>query len=301
MAQLNASTVYGDLTVTGTANVINTIKGEPIDTMLKIEDKLYNGVDLTVKFANEISNFSSAWTWIKSRITNNNYEGIHVCDYIPFTANDTLTSWTMNAQVAGINTYTNSNYNPTVYNHIDFICKECWPKLSWTVDGTTYYTKWNLTNNNNGNSTTQSPWKASNLYNVLNNRIYNYLPAELRNVIIEKGFLVSYRYSASGLLTEDNTWDWGTIGKLWCPTEVEVYGCKVWNNSGFSVGTSIQYPIFANRSKIRVVNGSRCNWWLLTPRGGSSTSACIVNNTGDADYTSASYPSLYAPVCFRIS
>lgn len=111
MAQLNASTIYGDLTVTGTANVINTIKGEPIDTMLKIEDKLYDDVDLTAKFADEISNFSSAWDWIKSRIVNNNYEGIHVCDYIPFTANDTLTSWTMNAQVAGINTYTNSNYS----------------------------------------------------------------------------------------------------------------------------------------------------------------------------------------------
>jgi hypothetical protein len=46
-------------------------------------DRLYEGVDLSVKFAAEIAGYSSVWAWIQARIQSANFTGIHVGDYIP--------------------------------------------------------------------------------------------------------------------------------------------------------------------------------------------------------------------------
>ena len=93
-------------------------------TMQTLDPALYDGVDLTVKFAAEIARApysGNAWAWIKARITAGNFAGIRICDYIPFVADGK----TFNAQVAGINTY-KSYGDQQVGNHIDFICKELW-------------------------------------------------------------------------------------------------------------------------------------------------------------------------------
>ena len=234
------------------------------DYDLRLEPTLYQGVDLTVKFASEIADFSGdPWAWIKDRINNVNYSDLHIGDYIPFETNDGVGhQYTHEAQIAGIDTYYETNYPTVCPHHIDFITRDCYPIRSWTVGGTTYTTVWNTTNNNNGNSSEQSPWKASYLCNLLNNVMFNYLPSNLRSRIINKDWLLEYRYSASGTLTDSNTWAWGTLGKMWLPTETEVCGACVWGTRGYSVGTSIQYPIFANRSKIKHAgkNGGRCGW-----------------------------------------
>ena len=52
-------------------------------------DRTYPGVDLTVKFADEIKNYSDEWAWIKARKTAGNYAGLHVGDYIPITVSYT--------------------------------------------------------------------------------------------------------------------------------------------------------------------------------------------------------------------
>ena len=281
-------------------------------------DAYYQGVDLTSKFASEIATSpynGNPWAWIKARIQAANFTGIHTNDYIPFTTTNNVT---LRACVAGINTY--KGYGDTaVGNHIDFICRELWPTLHVA----------NKVNFNNGTASQQFPWLASDLYHFINSLsgtvpnaatvgggdgeavdytaggIYYYLPQNLKNVIVEKRFRLAKRYSASGLLEDDNGWDWVNLGKLWLPDEVEVYGIPAWGGkSGYSVGGSaVQYPIFIgnvqNRCKLR--SGSRCNWWLLSPSAGNSTYWCYVTNHGSATNTAASSTSVAAPVCFRVS
>lgn len=89
---------------------------------LGIPMAVYPGVDLTVKFADEIANYTDEWAWIHARIQAGDYAGININDYIPVVANGD----TFKARVMGINTYT--GYGDTeVGNHIDWIFEELWP------------------------------------------------------------------------------------------------------------------------------------------------------------------------------
>ena len=309
-------TVPVDSELSGTS--VNAIQNKVITAEMYVSDKIHNriyeGANLAEKFASEIAaSFynGDVWTWIKARITAENFTGIRVGDYIPFTTTNGIT---LNAQIAGINTYKNYGDTP-VRAHIDFICKELWGTLHPI----------NKVNYNNGTTNQNHPWLASDLYLYLNSLsgivpngtavnpettevdyttdgVYYYLPEALKNVIIEKRFFLPKRYSASGLLTDDNQWGWANIGKLWLPDECEVYGTPIWGGKGFSAGGSgLQYPLFAgNMNRVKFRNGSRSNWWLLSPYSGNSSTWCGVLHTGDCNGSYASNGSIAAPVCFRV-
>lgn len=291
-------------------------------------DRYYEGQNLTVKWADEIAASpynGDAWAWIRARIRAGNYLGIHVKDYIPFKTKNNVS---LKAEVAGINTYT--NYGDTaVGKHIDFICRELWPTNH----------VFNKVNYNNGVpaftpegaeeqiEAQEYPWLASDLYHYVNSLagyvpneakvnpamvavdytedgIYYQLPDALKAVIVEKCMLLSKRFSASGLINDDNGWGWTNIGKLWLPTEWEVYGGPVWGTKGgYGLGgTAVQYPIFAhNMNRLKYKNGSRNSWWLLSTYSGNSASWCNVGGTGHANNNSAAHTYIAAPVCFRIS
>ena len=134
-----------------------------------------------------------------------------------------------------------------------------------------------------------------------NDGIYHYLPDWLKNVIIEKHFLLNKRYSASGVLSDENGWGWTNIGKIWFPTEVEVYGFPVWGSKGgYGLGGSIQYPLFmGNMRRLKKRNGGRYGWWVLSPSANSSRWG-YVSGAGGAEYTLTPSGWVAAPVCFRI-
>ena len=281
------------------------------ETAAKLIDRIYQGVDLTVKFAAEIANYSDEWAWIKARITAGNFTGIHIGDIIPVTMTN---GFTFNAQVAGINTY--KSYGDTaVGDHIDFISKEIYSSLH-PINKTDY---------NNGTAAQQFPWLASDMYHWLNSLsgdvpngsgadpatvtvdytsdgVYNYLPAALKAAIIEKRIMSPVRYSANTLLNDDNSWGWINIGKLWLPDEIEVCGRPMWGGkSGYSIGSGVQYPIFANNmNRIKLNGGGRGNWWLLMPSSGNSSLWCHVHSNGQCDnyFTSALW--IGVPICFRV-
>jgi len=284
-----------------------------------ILNRIYPGVDLTVKFADEIAAapFSgNVWAWIQARIQAGNFAGLLVGDFIPFTigANVIL------AEIAGINTYT--RYGDTeVPNHIDFISRDLFPDTR----------QFNRANYNNGTTVSPSPWLASDLFawlNGLQQQVPNaaaanpalitadyrttgllpQLPAALRAVIVQKRALLPTRFTAGALLLDDNSWAWNNAGLLWIPSEMEVYGANGWGsltpaNPGFSTGGFVQYPIFANNMKRVKGNGNagaRARWWLLSARGSSSAFFARVNGHGDASSSSAS-AAHRVPVCFRIA
>lgn len=275
-------------------------------------DQTYVGQDLTVKFADEIKGYSDEWAWMKARKNNGDYKGLHVGDYIPITCSN---GYVLKAQIAGINTYTGYG-DPLVGNHIDFICKELWndPHVM------------NKVNYNNGNANSPSPFLASDLNYWLNSMsgtvpnstsdaavttevdyttdgVLYYLPDKLKNQIVPKMILSPSRYTAGQVLTNDNSWAWQSTGKLWIPSEVEVYGAPCWGDSGYGAGGFVQYPLFAynmNRAKLRCTNKDRCTWWLLSARAGNSTYFEYVGGNGNCGNNSATTTWIAAPVCFRI-
>ena len=271
----------------------------------------YQGEALTDLYANEIqADYDNPWQWITARTAADNFSGINVADFIP----TTIKTYSLNPQIAGIKTYT--GYGDTaVGKHIDWISKELYPELHAI----------NKVNYNNGTADQNHAWLASDAYLYVNSLagnvpngtalnpetvavdytadgIYYYLPQQLKNVIIEKRFLLPKRYSASGLLTEDNQWAWVNIGKLWFPDECEVYGMPVWGGKGgYSLGGSgLQYPIFAgNMNRLKYRNGSRNSWWLLSPYEGSFSNWCNAYNYGHCSRDGASDAHIGCPVCFR--
>ena len=331
----------------------------------------YDGVDLVTKFADEISGYTDPGAWIRARIRANNFDGIHVNDYIQFTTTNGLS---FKARVAGIDPYYEYG-DSAVGHHIDFICEELWPTLKpinsanynngliptenvtsdgtetqyvltkpmhgvakvtfsgtgltgWTYDKDTYTLTFSsapaagtMVVTGTGS---EYPWLSSDAYlyvnslaghvangtglnpaikrvDYSNDGIYHYLPDWLKAVIIEKRFLLNKRYSASGVLSDENDWGWVNIGKLWFPTEAEVYGCPVWGSKGgYGLGGSIQYPLFmGNMRRLKKRNGSRYSWWLLSPYPGTAD-WCNVHNNGAAGYNVASNVWIATPVCFRV-
>lgn len=245
----------------------------------KMADRLYTGVELPYKFSE-----------IKSMLATQSVElgNIHVSDYIPLTL---TTGEICDMQIAGIDTYYNTT-DQAIPHHIDFISKDC---LTTTV-------QWNTTNKNNAAASGGYPWLESNLYSWLNNTVLNYIPTDVKNLIANKRFLLEQR--SGGSTTESTGWGWQDIGKLWVPTEFEVFGTVVWVTKGYSAMQSVQYPIFANNWLARIKGagrgGSRAWWWELSARGGDTTGCCHVGNYGNARYVTASAAGR-APLCFRIT
>ena len=294
-----------------------SLEGKAAFAAEQIANRVYPGADLTVKYAAEIAAEpynGNVWAWIKARIQAADYTGLHIGDYIPFVAGGN----TIKAEIGGIDTY--YNYGDTaVGHHIDFISRDCWPDAH----------VFNKANYNNGTSVSPHPWLASDLYAWLNSLamqvpnaatanpamvavdysatgVYNKLPAELKAVIVQKRLLLPSRYTAGSLLIDDNSWAWADAGKLWVPSEIEVYGCEHWGSkNGYSSGGFQQYPIFANNMK-RVKGagdgGDRASWWLLSAGGGNSAAFAYVSGYGGGgSYYSASGTLIRAPLCFRIA
>lgn len=288
------------------------VVGEKLAEQAPIDSTVYQGVDLTVKFANEIKNYSDEWAWIKARITASNYTGLHVCDYIPITCNN---GYKLNAQIAGMNTYT-GYADQEVGTHIDFICKELWEDRHVM----------NKVDYNNGNANSPNPFLASDLNYWLNSMsgavpnsktdpavttevdytvggVLYYLPDKLKNQIVPKSIMLPSRYTAGQVLKNDNSWSWQSTGKLWIPSEVEVYGMTCWGNSGYGAGRFVQYPIFIgnmNRAKKRCSSKEHNYWWLLSTYASSPAYFTSVGSSGFCGNAAAPTTWVAAPVCFRI-
>lgn len=241
----------------------------------------YQGVEIT-----------DSWETIQKNIKAGDFKNYRVGDYKTIHLTDT--NEIVRPQIAGIDTYYRTT-NVELGHHIDWISKDC-------IEG---YYQWNTENNNNGTSTERSPYMNSSIRTYLNNTVFSKLPTDLQKVIVDKKILMELRYSSDTTkINDSNSWDWREIGKLWLPTEYEVFGSTVWGTKGWSAGQSIQYPLFANNWLRRIKGngdgGGRCTWWLCTVASEDSTRCCFVGYAGYAIYNLAS-ASYGVPVCFRIS
>lgn len=276
------------------SNLTTTDKSSVVAAINEVNSN-YEGVDLTVKFANEISSYSNEWEWIQARLNDHNVRDLHVGDYIPINiaANGGIAAETHKAEIAGINTYrrTGDDGHEVGY-HIDWITRDCY---SGTV-------QFNTSNNNNGNVSNSSPFLASNLKSWLDGTLYGLLDTKLKAVIKAKRILAPYRYQSGETLTDDNSWGWQDFDKLWVPLETEIFDCPVWSTKGFGNGQAVQYPIFANSYEHRIKGagpgGARATWWAASAPSGDLTSVVSVSYNGASNSYGASY-AVCVPVCFR--
>lgn len=252
------------------------------DSYVRTEPWLYEG--------RELSEYS--WADLQAMCEDGNFKDIRVGDYKTITL---TTGEVVQMQIAGIDTYIHQY--PEISHHIDWISINC---LNGSI-------KWNESEDkNNGSSEKLCPWLSSFLYLHLNEIIYNYLPDDIKTLIVQKISLIEGRYSDSGTLVDSNSIHWEYIGKLWIPSEYEVYGSIVWGTKGYSCGMGVQYPLFANNLKHRIkYKGSsdlnRCTWWLINPASGYSTQCCCVNSGGYPDLHNATADYISVPLCFRFS
>lgn len=268
------------------------------EALNKQSNQIHEGVNLVEKFKKEIRNFSDEWAWIKDRIEKNNYQGLHVGDYIPLVLNN-AGSEQFEMQIAGIDTYTNTNDTPNIVHHIDFISRNCM-KIGY---------QWNKSQSNNGKSSSNiNPYTSSDIFDTLLHFFEsNSFPQNVKSVIRKKVMLAEGRFDSSGkkqLVNNSNNRTIVNVGPLWLPTEYEVFGSCIWGTPGWSVGSAIQYPIFANNAKSRIKkegnDGTRREWWLATAAANETHMACHVGYLGYPDYGDVMTPH-FVPLCFRIA
>ena len=240
---------------------------------------------------------TESWASLQARSKAGNFKGIYIGDYKTITL---TTGETVVMEVAGIDTYHRCG-DIEIGHHIDFISRDC-------LAGTKVF---NDTNNNNGTAAEPNPWRASKLFQTLNDEtagVFATLPAELKPCIMEKRALLENRYSAAGTLESSTGWGWNNMGKLWLPTEAEVFGNTFWSDgdAGWTGGggCNLQYPIFCGSAK-HIIKGAgnggvRCVWWEASARRQSSGIVCVVGYNGYAGNYWASTAGFYVPLCFRI-
>ena len=262
---------------------------------LDMYNNRYEGVNLCVKFAHEIKNFSNEWAWIIDRINNFNFTGIANCDYLPLTFDGQL----LNMQVNIDQYYVKESDAWCIY--IDFISRHCYSSP----------VQWNLTNSNNGNVANYSPYMVSNVKAFLDS-LFDKLPTQLQNAIISKQhMLLETRYSSDDEELSSGTGrEWIDMGKLWIPTEYEVFGNAIYGGK-FSIGMAKQYPVFKNTSQIlkRGKNNKYCCWWTATVEDDSSSGIVVASMGGQPSAVKAATKlvdsedpdsGICIPLCFRI-
>jgi len=241
----------------------------------------YEGVDLTVKFADEIANFSDEWAWIQNRIDTANFFGLLPGDYIPvymgvYNEDYDGDDKPYNMRIMGIDTYCgNWSYNGsdtdksdgynytftgktgTITHHIDFISDVCYgdecQRYGKCIKLPLEDSPTDTTNSMYQVKTTKSrpwPYLNSDIYDFCNTEIYNALPTKVRSKIIPKKLSLERKYKeVDGVQVycedpSDMYADIKCLGYLWVPSEYEIFGTSYFSNSPLSHWRHYQYPLF---------------------------------------------------------
>ena len=150
----------------------------------------------------------------------------------------------------------------------------------------------------NSSSTNVGGWPASSMYTFVNNDIYNALPNELKNAIIDT--IVVSSYGASD--TENFT----STDKLYLLTQKEIY--TDFDNTSDTAEdltrtldyyTSIGVTMDSYSGAIKKNGTSAADWWNRSATSNSTGTFHSVNSDGDWDSNNALYTYGVAPA-FRL-
>lgn len=249
----------------------------------------YPGQSLAALLAGEVSGSTTIYDALHKRVQAANFSGMRVGDYIDVplvSASNVAAKQSVRFLLAHFDPYYQCG-DSAKGHHIAFIASAP-VAVAKTVTGVANdsYLMWNTANTNQGTADVKNPYLNSNL-KAWEKLFEACLPEGLTKYLLTQRVLLEERYSASGALSDSNSWSWQDIGKVWSPSEMEVYGCPVWGTKGYSVGFDCQFDLF--RDTAHRLNGTRCSWWLRSVVGGSSSNVCCVDYYGNASCPSASH------------
>ena len=264
----------------------------------------YGGNDLSEEFENAAA--------LHAAIAAGDFSKIHIGDFFPITLNGTFhdaeadTDKTLNAavkmEVAAINPYLRHGDTELTAQHILMCSRDCLPPtLQYRSENSTWF-----------DTTQVNPWRGSALWETLNNAengIIKLLEAtEIGPYVFKgpnnKGMRAMLATMAAGA-GSPTSFAWTDRGRLFLPTEREVYGAPAFGNAGGLEAGNLynQWPIFAGSSR-HVIKGAgdgggRCNWWLETAI--SAASFAVVYPVGVAGNSAAAYTGIRVPLCFLLT
>lgn len=129
----------------------------------------------------------------------------------------------------------------------------------------------NSSNTNNG-GWTSCAMRTSTMATLLGK-----LPTALKNNIVP----VTKLTSAGNQSTQINS----TTDSLFLLSEIEIFGATQYSKAG----EGVQYEYYAaGNPTVKKVNGSASYWWERSPYGSNTTSFCLVDSSGYANYANAS-------------
>ena len=153
----------------------------------------------------------------------------------------------------------------------------------------------------NSTSTTKGGWPASEMYSFVNDTIYNALPSDLRNVIIDT-YTVS-GYGSDDVFTSSN---FTSTDKLYLLTVKEVYGSNISYDTVQEETRQLDY--YKNNGvtednysgAIKMYEGSADDWWLRSANSDMrGFGFYYVNTSGNWTYDISTLTNGVAPA-FRI-
>lgn len=303
LAKMAARTIKGnpstasadpqDMTVEATRNLLG----------IPAHNYEYTGRDLSTIFTA---------AQLHAAVAAGDFTNIRVGDYWPITLNGTIYDYAgaaektlsnaiIKLEVAGVNFY--RQYGDTaVPNHLLFCSRDLLPwTLMFRSENTTWY-----------DTAATNPWLGSHLYQTLNNPSNGLLPLVAATDI---GAYIYAGPNGNGMrflgetkgptATTATGWAWADRGKLFLPSEREVWGGDTWSEHSYGGGLALQWPIFAGTMRHIIKGlgngGSRYYWWCCSSIAGSSGGICYVTYHGYPHYNSATFAWVGAPVCFLFS
>lgn len=268
--------------------VATLLRAQSIDT--------FGGRNLATQFSGEILNFENEWEWLQDRTQRGDFSGLMIGDYLDVTL---TTGSQMRYRIGAIDPYYGACDSP-MGHHIAMIPDEAVSVSgSYAVNGD--HLVWNTSGKNQGTASEKHPYLVSTLHKWETDVFYPMLPLIVRERIKTHRVLLEERYSTAGDQTKATGWSWADLGKIWSPSEVEVYGSTVWGTPGYSYGFECHFPIFAmTKDRIKYTGQERADWWLRAPSGSSATAACSAHATGTATTGSVTNTGLRPLPCFLI-
>ena len=155
----------------------------------------------------------------------------------------------------------------------------------------------------NSTNTNAGGWPTSTMYNLVNTNIYNSLPEELKNAIIDTDVVSSHG-------NQSGTTNYKSKDKLYLLATKEVWGKEGTSNQinyDTSDGNTRQLDYYKSigvttnsySGTIKQYQGSNSSWWLRSADSNGSNIFYIVESNGDWNYNSAYNSNGVAPA-FRI-
>lgn len=271
------------------------------DDIISVQNYTYSGRDLSAVFGTPSA--------LHAAVSAGDFKNIRVGDYWPITLNGTIYDYAgsaektlsnaiINLEVAGVNFYRQYG-DPAVPNHLLFCSRDLLPwTLMFRSENTTWY-----------DTAATNPWLGSHLYQTLNNPSNGLLPlvaATDIGVYIYAGpngngmrFLGETKGPADRTAT---SWAWADRGKLFLPSEREVWGGDTWSEHSYGGGIALQWPIFAGTMRHIIKGlgngGGRFDWWCCSSQAGGPDTICCAYRIGIPGTNGAADTWVGAPVCF---